>query len=141
MREKQENPDEIKREFAKRLNDVLDEMGIPPKGKGRQKKVAAMFGVDQKAARKWLEAEGFPEFERCIQIALKLNVAMEWLLTGRGEKHVVDDTNALLAELLGVWYRMQPDAQEEVLRYAHYLINKAKPAANNTHEIRPKKPH
>lgn len=71
--------------FARRLNEALDGAGVPEKGKGRQVKVAKMFGVSQKGARKWLEGEAIPNTKRIAQIAARLEVAGEWLLTGQGE--------------------------------------------------------
>lgn len=82
------NERDIKREFAARLNQVCDELGIPPKFKNRQAQVGKLFGVSQEGARKWLEAEGLPKFDTCIAMALRFNVAVEWLLTGRGAKRV-----------------------------------------------------
>ena len=73
-------------DFAKRLNEICDDMGIPPKGKNRQATFAQLMKVSQKGARKWLEGEGMPTLQRCIQIAQWAGVAVEWLVTGRGEK-------------------------------------------------------
>lgn len=81
--------------FSKRLNDLCDESGIPEKGKGRQLAVAKLFGVSQKAARKWLEGEGVPEYERCYTMAVHFNVNYEWLMTGRGLKRT---GNGILVE-------------------------------------------
>ena len=81
---------DIKREFSKRLNQLCDETGIPPKGKNRQAKVGKLFDVSQEGARKWLEAEGLPKFETCLAMALHFNVSVEWLLTERGPKRVAE---------------------------------------------------
>jgi len=80
------NERDIKRDFSERLNQLCDEVGIPPKFKNRQTTVGKQFGVSQEAARKWLEAEGLPKFEKCIEIALHFKVAIDWLLTGRGAR-------------------------------------------------------
>lgn len=74
--------------FAARLNALLDEMGIPPKGKARQTAVAKEFDVSQNGARKWLEAEGYPTLAMCKRIAIWSGVQVEWLLTGRGDKQI-----------------------------------------------------
>jgi len=78
---------EIKRAFASRLNAICDDKRVPPKGQNRQAEVARIFGVSQKGARKWLEGEGLPTLERAIEMALWADVSVEWLLTGRGERH------------------------------------------------------
>ncbi|HKJ87575.1 MAG TPA: helix-turn-helix transcriptional regulator, partial [Gammaproteobacteria bacterium] len=71
-------------QFSERLNEALDSAGIPAKGKGRQTKVGKMFGVSQKGARKWLEGEAIPATARIREMAARLNVSAEWLLTGHG---------------------------------------------------------
>ena len=70
--------------FSERLNMVADMLNIPPKGENRQKLLGKMFGVSQEAARKWLAGEGLPQLQKCIEIAKKSSVSIEWLLTGRG---------------------------------------------------------
>lgn len=89
--------DEVEK-FAVRLNEALDDIGVPPKGKGRQVVVAGMFGVSQKGARKWLEAEGMPDTKRIPEMARKLGVMSEWLLSGRLPKK--PETTATPEELL-----------------------------------------
>lgn len=71
-------------EFANRLNKALDLNNVPPKGHGRQIAVAKMFHVSQKGARKWLEGESIPDTKRIPDIARRLKVTGEWLLTGMG---------------------------------------------------------
>lgn len=74
---------DIKKDFSKRLNKVLDHEGIPIKGKGRQGVLAKMFSVSDKGARKWIEAESIPSTTKTLPaIAKKFNVTAEWLLTG-----------------------------------------------------------
>lgn len=76
--------DNEKLEFAKRMNLVADRIGVPPKGKNRQKILGEKFGVSQEAARKWLEGESIPQMSKCIEIAKEAEVGIEWFLTGRG---------------------------------------------------------
>lgn len=75
-----------KKEFATRMNEVADDLGIPEKGKNRQKTLGIKFSVSQEAARKWLAGEGFPSTEKSIEIAKVAGVSYEWLMTGRGAK-------------------------------------------------------
>jgi transcriptional regulator with XRE-family HTH domain len=72
--------------FSRRLNELCDEMGVPPKGENRQAVLGKLFGVSQKGARKWLEGEGFPGHAKQINIAKWANVNSEWLRSGRGAK-------------------------------------------------------
>lgn len=77
-----------KAEFSARLNAILDDLGVPPKFEGRQVEVARLFGVTQKGARKWLEGESIPAYEVCVEVARRAGVHYEWLMTGRGPKHI-----------------------------------------------------
>lgn len=115
-------------EFSRRLNEALDEspLRVPPKGEGRQVFVAKIFSVDQKGARKWLEGEGFPKMERCITIARKLEVTVEWLLTGRGNKRMVDPADIQLATLLNLYYQMPADLRDDLCQYAAFVVAKIK---------------
>lgn len=120
-----------KDDFSARLNQALDEAPlkppVPKKGRGRQRHVARLFNVDQKAARKWLEAEGYPKLETVIVIAKTLQVTVEWLLTGRGPKRVMEDNNNHIAALIDMWLKMRPDAQEQWLRYGEFLLQQPTP--------------
>lgn len=114
--------------FAERLNQALDEAPIDaPLGRGRQRFVGRMFGVDYTAARKWLTGEGFPTLEKSIEIAKILNVGLEWLLTGRGDKRVMDDMSTQLARLLDLWWQMSEGSQNQLLIYAKFLVDEGRP--------------
>ncbi|KWF90362.1 hypothetical protein WL95_27420 [Burkholderia cepacia] len=77
--------DEEKLAFSARLNRILDAIdGFPKKGAGRQVQLGKDWGVTQKAARKWLEAESIPELTRLMAMARSYGVNFEWLTTGRG---------------------------------------------------------
>ena len=121
-------------EFSRRLNEALDEspLGVPIKGDGRQIFVSRLFEVDQKGARKWLEGEGFPKLERCIIISKKLNVSVEWLLTGRGNKRMVDPADIQLATLLNDYYQLPTELKTELSQYAAYILSKYKSASTST---------
>lgn len=77
---------DARHDFAVRFNEALDDAGVPPKNKGRQVAVGAMFGVTQNGARKWLEGESMPNTKRIPEMARQLGVRSEWLLAGEGPK-------------------------------------------------------
>lgn len=119
-----------KEAFARRLNEALNVSlpDIPEKGKGRQMFVASKFKVSQKGARKWLEGEGFPKLEQAIIIAKELKVSLEWLLTGRGERRMLDAARSAAdrtERVIDVWMKMVSEAQTEWLDYGEYLLNKS----------------
>lgn len=80
--------DHEKAAFSARLNEICDEMNVPPKGQARQTTLARIFDVTQKGARKWLEGEGYPALDMARRIAVWSNVCIEWLLSGRGPKRI-----------------------------------------------------
>lgn len=69
--------------FAERLNKRLDELGYPPKYKGRYEAVAKDFNVSSKATRKWLEGDSLPKTTRMMDIARKYRIPFELLATGQ----------------------------------------------------------
>lgn len=77
--------------FAQRLNELCDDMKIPPKGKARQTSLAKVFELTQKGARKWLEAEGYPSIAMGKRIAAWGGVSFDWLMTGNAPKTLAGD--------------------------------------------------
>ncbi len=86
--------DLTKQGFAKRFNAALDNIGIPPKYKGREKATAKLFGVSQKGARKWIEGEALPKTSRLVSMVKPegpLKTTVEYLLRGAGETVVENE--------------------------------------------------
>lgn len=83
--------------FATRMGIVCDLLNIPPAGKNRQETLGKMFGVTQKAARKWLVGEGYPDTAKGVQIATQANISFDWLMTGRGRMEI-DQTASPIKE-------------------------------------------
>ncbi len=79
---------ELSKNFAARLNEVCDEMGIPAKGHGRLDPLGKQFGVSQMAAQKWLVGDGWPAMENLIAICEWAQVRMDWLCHGKGDKYM-----------------------------------------------------
>lgn len=102
------------RAFSARLNEVADDLKLPPKQHGRQTHAARRWGVSQAAARKWLEGESIPEMQRVIAISRDGSVAVEWLLTGRGPKRVGAAAAPSAREPLAL-YSTAPSLQSELL--------------------------
>ncbi|MGL5936157.1 MAG: hypothetical protein ACRCZI_11125 [Cetobacterium sp.] len=82
------NPTQIRAAFAARLTEVMKarkDVGT----RERRGWLAAKFGVKYPSARKWLEGHSIPEMTTAIQMAVTLDIGVEWLLTGRGPRSVV----------------------------------------------------
>jgi len=90
----------ILREFAERLNEALDDMDAPQRGKipGRQPWLAEKVGKSQRGVGKWITGEGMPMQEDQLPLADFLGVRVEWLIFGLGPKH----ENKLRARIIRV---------------------------------------
>lgn len=119
------NTQEVKNEFSKRLNRVLDDHDIPPKGKNRQAIIAQMFGVTQKGARKWLEGESLPELSRGVIIARKFNISYEWLMTGRGPKNPPKRLSKDAQFLAQVFDMVDEKIRREIIDYTAYVLERS----------------
>lgn len=75
-----------KQKFADRLNEALDDAGVPLKGMGRQSTLVRMLGVSHRLAKKWLDGEEFPPTSKMVKLATELQVRSNWLFSGQGEK-------------------------------------------------------
>lgn len=77
-----------KQGFSDRLNAVLDAAGVVKIGEGRQGVLKNIFKVSDKGARKWIQGESIPRYEKLIKIVEKYKntgVTVEWLLSGNPE--------------------------------------------------------
>ena len=87
-----------KRNFAARLNEALDDAGVPMKGMGRQSTLVRMLGVSHRVAKKWLDGEEFPPTSKMVRLASELQVRSNWLFSGQGEKRADSDTGTAEVE-------------------------------------------
>lgn len=107
----------VKADFAARLNELLDERGLPRKGDGRQTTLARIVDVGQKGVRKWLEGEGLPTLENTIKLAKYFSVHTEWLLSGRGPKYLDHDGRALMDSL-------PKEVRQETIDFLEFKLHK-----------------
>lgn len=113
--------DELQR-FAQRLNELCDEMAVPPKYNGRQGALGKLFSVGQKGARKWLEGEAYPAFDKIIRIAKWANVNVEWLSSGRGPKYLAPpEPDAAVARVIEIMQSMPEVGQQAALEQVETL--------------------
>ena len=102
--------DKALKEFAQRMNEICDDMEIPPKGKGRQTTLAARFHVSQGATLKWLEGDAYPTIDHAKIIARWAGVNFEWLMTGHGDKHPVKRYgDKTIEHIVAVLQTMEPE--------------------------------
>lgn len=76
-------------DFARRLHRALDYARFLV-GRARTSALADEHGVSRETARKWLGGLALPELHRLIDLAVRCQVGLEWLATGRGNlKHAL----------------------------------------------------
>lgn len=86
---KQVNDPQRLREFAARLNAVLDALGVPRKGNGRQIVVGKTMKVSIRGARRWLEGEAYPAPNKFVELAARYGTTVDWLLGGKAIRQPV----------------------------------------------------
>lgn len=130
-----------KEKFSQRLNEALDEAGIPPKGDGRSSALVDMLGITHQEAQKWLDGDAFPKTSSLVKMAGLLQVRSNWLLSGQGEKYapdvdpadrpsgkVVQQANELSQEafeLASKWMRLPAQQRVALARVIHELSQQA----------------
>lgn len=79
-----------------------------------QKKAAALVKATQGAGKRWAHG-GFPKMEHAIMLAEKLDVSVEWLLTGRGEKKPLSAQEQQLV----AYFRSLPSEEARIKLLGH----------------------
>jgi transcriptional regulator with XRE-family HTH domain len=104
----------VKKSFLDRAMDAYRDRF---KEKPTQAKVAGLVGLKQPSANEWKQPGRYPELGAVVVMADKLGVAVEWLLTERGPKHVPPvDTDA--EALWRLWPRLSALDRSKVVAYA-----------------------
>lgn len=83
-----------------------------------QKAVGEKLKVAQSDISRYKTGERLPRWDRVIGLAVKLDVAVEWLLTGRGPRAPIQSIPPGIEELLEFWDKLPPEAQQTVIGYA-----------------------
>lgn len=107
--------DQAKHRFAARLNELLDEMGVPERGRRQwlSRRFNAAFSPE--AARKWLEAETMPDQPHFSMLCTAFNWGFDYLMTGRGPKYVIE-TDPVATEVAEILTQLDEDARQYILR-------------------------
>lgn len=100
---------DIKQSFSIRLREALQEKWP---GERMQAIWAAKLGVSAPTLSEWLNGIKMPGTEKLIEVCLALNVGVEWLATGKGDKipqisakHepiLTDEQKRILKEIIGL---------------------------------------
>jgi hypothetical protein len=107
-------------DFWKRLTGLR---GFSGKTQAKIASLAAKLAGEsygQTAVQKWKSGAGLPEIKTVIAIALSEDVCVEWLLTGRGPRTPGDLDDPVLAEMIGLWKYLGPEARQHMLGTAKF---------------------
>ncbi len=110
-----------KERFTERFKIALETAGY---GKTSLKKLGEMFDCSAPAVWAWKNAKKIPDTERAILISKKLNIAFEYLMTGRGTRKpgiTLSPEEQLLCVSMN---QLSPEGKRQVLEYAAFILEK-----------------
>lgn len=109
--------------FWDRLVEASRDVGLP----SGFADIGRELDIWPSAVQKWRDGINFPARTRLQILARNRGVNVEWLETGRGEKLARGAMDAATRELLSIWTKLPPDAQQRLLHAANYeKLNAAK---------------
>jgi hypothetical protein len=102
--------------FWERLQEASRDIGLPCS----LSDIGRELDVWPSAVQKWQDGVGLPAQKNLITLAINRGVNTEWLKTGRGKKYAESAMDAATRELLTIWTKLPPEAQERLLGAARY---------------------
>lgn len=72
------------KEIAEKLNQTLDELGLPNNIRERSSLLSKMIDIPKQQAWSLLEGQSLPEGELIEKIATELEIEKEWLISTQG---------------------------------------------------------
>lgn len=106
-----------------RIRDAMREHGIKP----TQKECAALLGITQPSVWEWANSHGSPSVENAITLGAKLNVCVEWILTGKGPKRPGPPMEAAAQALWDLWARIPEEDRPMVVGFAEAKARPSQP--------------
>jgi len=79
--------------FSDRLNMMLNDVGLPRMGQGRQTALADELQVSPEEVSQWLRGESFPRTSILVKLSQFLGVRSNWLMTGSGKCKRSENSN------------------------------------------------
>lgn len=102
----------------------MRETGIKP----TQKECAALLGITQPSVWEWAAPGGSPSLENAIVLGRRLNVCVEWILTGRGPKRPGPPMEPAAEALWNTWGRIPEELRPQVVGFAEAKAYPFQPA-------------
>lgn len=85
--------------------------------KPTQTAAAKLIGVTQPSVNDWNEIGGYPTMANAVELARKLNVCVDWLLTERGPKRPIPEDTAA-QRLWDMWPQLDDVTKGELIGIA-----------------------
>jgi hypothetical protein len=103
-----------KRTVWERVKEALHDASLP----ATQAEAAKIAQVKQPSVSDWNKQEGYPEMANAVRLAERLNVCVDWILTGREPKKPGPPAEPLAQELWGLWAHLDEDTKRDLLGFA-----------------------
>lgn len=87
-----------------------------------QQAVANLLKIKQPSVSDWKTTGASPSLENAITLGARLNVCVEWILTGRGPKRPGPPMDPAAQALWDAWGRILVDDRQKVVGYAEALV-------------------
>jgi hypothetical protein len=107
----------VRRTSQRTVWDRVREAMLDKRMKPTQAAAAALVGIKQPSIQDWKQPNGYPTMERAVDLARKLDVNVEWLLTERGPKRPIPQ-DATAQRLWDIWPRLDDVTKGELVGMA-----------------------
>jgi hypothetical protein len=97
-----------------RIKEAMTNKGLKP----TQTECAKLLDIKQPSVWEWANSNGSPSIDNAITLAKKLNVCVEWILTGGGPKRPGPPMEPAAQALWDVWGRIPPEDRPQVVGFA-----------------------
>lgn len=105
-------PKKTERSVLDRLVEAMREKGLPT----TQVAIAGILGIKQASVSEWKHAS--PKLEHAAQLAMRLNICVEWIYSERGPKRPGPPAEIAAHKLWDLWGRLDDDMKQRVIGYA-----------------------
>lgn len=91
------------------------------------KALGAVFVVSTATISYWRNGVKLPDIDHAVEIARKLDVCVEWLLTGRGPRAPKADYDSRLRDIVALWPKLSESDQETLRVLAEHKAQPPEP--------------
>lgn len=103
--------------FIERVSLCLKDMNLTRADLARE------LNTSQSTIFSWFRNGSIPSFDYAIKISNILNVSLDWLATGKGDK-VKSENIDVYIPIKSIWDKLSECNRQELLNFGNYLISK-----------------